>query len=312
MLVSIITPCFNEEENIIECIERVAKVFSNELEEYEYEHIFIDNFSDDKTFSILQKQSKNNNNLKILRNAKNVGAFKSMFAALKHSSGDFVLIQLPADMQDPPEFIPNLINEILKDDVEIVYGVRKNRNENILTTFFRNLFYSLINKFSSLNLPNGAGEFCLVTRKIVNILIESKEKEPFLRTMIIQTGYKSSFLDFDWQKRLKGKSKVNFIKNFDIAINAFISVSKRPTRFVTILGFSVSFISMIYGLVTLFLNLLYPSNTDPGIPTLIVFLFFFSGVQFLILGIIGEYVFSTYRHVKSEVDHQIIDKINFD
>ena len=129
--------------------------------------------------------------------------------------------------------------------------------------------------------------------------------------MIRQTGYKAEFHDFNWQKRKKGKSKVNFVKNFDIAINAFISVSKRPTRFVTILGFTVSLVSLIYGLTTLILNLLNPSLAGPGIPTLIVFLFFFSGIQFLILGIIGEYVFSTYRHVRPQIDYQIIDKINF-
>jgi polyisoprenyl-phosphate glycosyltransferase len=311
MLISIITPCYNEEDNILDCINRVAKVFKNELKSYEYEHIFIDNFSEDDSFNILSKQSHNNKNLKVLRNSRNVGAFKSMFTALSHTSGDIILIQLPADMQDPPEVIPQLIETMENQNIEIVYGVRKNRNENFITTFYRNLFYSLINKFSNLNLPNGAGEFCLVSRKVANILIATNDKEPFLRTMIRQTGYEAAFVDFNWQKRKKGKSKVNFAKNFDIAINAFISVSKRPTRFVTILGFSVSLISLVYGLVTLVLNLLYPSTSSPGIPTLIVFLFFFSGIQFLILGIIGEYVFSTHRYVRSEVEHQITDKINF-
>ncbi len=310
MLISIITPCFNEEENVIDCIDRVENVMG-EIKNYDYEHIFSDNLSEDKTFEILEKEASKNKKIKILRNSKNIGAFKSLFSALKHATGDIILVQLPADMQDPPEVIPELIEIMETKNVEIVYGVRKNRKENFITTFFRNLFYSLINVFSKLDLPNGAGEFCLITKKIQEILLNSNDREPFLRTMIRQTGYNAEFHDFNWQKRKKGKSKVNFVKNFDIAINAFISVSKRPTRFVTILGFTVSLVSLIYGLTTLILNLLNPSLAGPGIPTLIVFLFFFSGIQFLILGIIGEYVFSTYRHVRPQIDYQIIDKINF-
>tara|TARA_A100001015_G_C14844962_1_gene654065 strand:- start:649 stop:1038 length:390 start_codon:yes stop_codon:yes gene_type:complete len=129
--------------------------------------------------------------------------------------------------------------------------------------------------------------------------------------MIKQTGFDAQFLEFDWQKRIGGKSKVNFFKNFDIAINAFISVSKRPTRFLTISGLTISLVSLIYGTTSLILALINPSQADPGIPTLIVFLFFFSGIQFLVLGILGEYIFSIYRHVRPEIPHTIVEKINF-
>ena len=137
------------------------------------------------------------------------------------------------------------------------------------------------------------------------------DNDPFLRTMIKQTGFDAQFLEFDWQKRIGGKSKVNFFKNFDIAINAFISVSKRPTRFLTISGLTISLVSLIYGTTSLILALINPSQADPGIPTLIVFLFFFSGIQFLVLGILGEYIFSIYRHVRPEIPHTIVEKINF-
>ena len=234
-----------------------------------------------------------------------------MFSGLSHAKGDIILVQLPADLQDPPEVIPEMVNIMEQENSEIVFGVRKNRKENFLTSFFRNTFYSLINKFSGLDLPNGTGEFCLITKKISKIILNSNDKDPFLRTMIKQTGFDAQFLEFDWQKRIGGKSKVNFFKNFDIAINAFISVSKRPTRFLTILGLTISLVSLIYGTASLILALINPSQADPGIPTLIVFLFFFSGIQFLVLGILGEYIFSIYRHVRPEIQHTIVEKINF-
>lgn len=310
-LISIVTPCFNEEENIKTCVARLRKVFKEDLPNYEYEHIFTDNSSTDNTIDLLREESKKDSKIKVLRNSKNVGAFKNMFSGLSHAKGDIILVQLPADLQDPPEVIPEMVNIMKQENSEIVFGVRKNRKENILTSFFRNTFYSLINKFSGLDLPNGTGEFCLITKKISKIILNSNDKDPFLRTMIKQTGFDAQFLEFDWQKRIGGKSKVNFFKNFDIAINAFISVSKRPTRFLTISGLTISLVSLIYGTTSLILALINPSQADPGIPTLIVFLFFFSGIQFLVLGILGEYIFSIYRHVRPEIPHTIVEKINF-
>ena len=310
-LISIVTPCFNEEENIKTCVARLRKVFKEDLPNYEYEHIFTDNSSTDKTIDLLREESKKDSKIKVLRNSKNVGAFKNMFSGLSHAKGDIILVQLPADLQDPPEVIPEMVNIMEQENSEIVFGVRKNRKENFLTSFFRNTFYSLMNKFSGLDLPNGTGEFCLITKKISTIILNSNDKDPFLRTMIKQTGFDAQFLEFDWQKRIGGKSKVNFFKNFDIAINAFISVSKRPTRFLTISGLTISLVSFIYGTASLILALINPSQADPGIPTLIVFLFFFSGIQFLVLGILGEYIFSIYRHVRPEIQHTIVEKINF-
>ena len=310
-LISIITPCFNEEENIEACIERLKQVFNEDLSQYEYEHIFTDNSSTDNTINILRDKAKTDVRIKVLRNSKNVGAFKNMFSGLSHAKGDIILVQLPADLQDPPEVIPEMINIMEEKNSEIVFGVRKNRKENFITAFFRNTFYSLINKFSGLGLPNGTGEFCIITKQISEIILNSNDKDPFLRTMIKQTGFQAEFVEFDWQKRIGGKSKVNFFKNFDIAINAFISVSKRPTRFLTISGLTISLVSFVYGTVSFILALINPSLAAPGIPTLIVFLFFFSGIQFLVLGILGEYIFSTYRHVRPEIQHTIIEKINF-
>ena len=310
-LISIITPCFNEEENIQECIERLRKAFEENLPNYKYEHIFTDNASTDNTMNLLRDEAKKDSRIKVLRNSKNIGAFKSMFSALSFTKGEIILVQLPADLQDPPEIIPQMLEIMEEKDSKIVFGVRKNRNENFLTSFFRNTFYSLINKFSGLGLPNGTGEFCLITTEISEIILNSNDKDPFLRTMIKQTGFKAEFVEFNWQKRVRGKSKVNFFKNFDIAINAFTSVSKRPTRFLTILGLTISLISLIYGTVSLILALVNPSTAEPGIPTLIVFLFFFSGIQFLVLGILGEYIFSIYRHVRPEIKHSITEEINF-
>ena len=114
-------------------------------------------------------------------------------------------MQLPADLQDPPEIIPQMLEIMEEKDSKIVFGVRKNRNENFLTSFFRNTFYSLINKFSGLGLPNGTGEFCLITNEISKIILNSNDKDPFLRTMIKQTGFKAEFVEFNWQKRVRGK-----------------------------------------------------------------------------------------------------------
>lgn len=310
--ISIITPCFNEELNVEECINRVKKLFENELKGYEYEHIFSDNSSTDNTFFLLKSIAKKNKNIKIIRNSKNIGAFKNIYYALNYTSGDLIITQLAADLQDKPEVITDLLTTMEKDSSEIVFGVRKNRKENFLTKFFRNLFYYIFNRISELNIPNGTGEFCLITKNVRDIILNLNDTNPFLRGMLSQIGLPTSYVEFDWDKRKYGKSKTNFVQNFDSAINGLLYVSKKPARFFTFLGFLISLGSIIYGIVSIFLILNGNSSAEPGIPTIIVLLVFFAGVQFLIFGILIEYIFSIYKNVRPSASHVVLEIINFE
>ena len=280
MKISIITPCFNEELNIEECIKRVSDLFKEDLKEYDYEHIFADNSSTDNTFDILKTFAKDNKKIKLIRNSKNIGAFKNIYHALEYTTGDLI--------------------------------VRVNRKENFITKFFRNLFYYLFNKFSELDIPKGTGEFSLITKNVKDIIVNINDTNPFLRGMLSQIGLPTSYVEFDWDKRKFGKSKTNFLQNFDSAINGILYVSKKPARFFTFLGFLISAGSIFYGIVSLYLILSGNSSAEPGIPTIILLLVFFAGIQFLILGILIEYIFSIYKSVRPNVSHVVVESINFE
>ena len=312
MKISIITPCFNEELNIEECIKRVSDLFKEDLKEYDYEHIFTDNSSTDNTFNILKTFAKNNEKIKLIRNSKNIGAFKNIYHALNYTTGDLIVTQLAADLQDRPEVIKELIQTMQQNSSEIVFGVRVNRKENFITKFFRDLFYYLFNKFSELDIPKVTGEFSLITKNVKEIIVNINDSNPFLRGMLSQIGLPTSYVEFDWDKRKFGKSKTNFVQNFDSAVNGILYVSKKPARFFTFLGFLISVGSIFYGIVSLYLILSGNSSAEPGIPTIILLLVFFAGIQFLILGLLIEYIFSIYKSVRPNVSHVVVETINFE
>ena len=307
---SVITPCYNEAENVEECATRLAEHFRNELPHLDYEHIFIDNSSKDETVLILKNLAKVNPKIKIIVNSRNVGPFRSMWFGLQHATGNAIIPMLPADLQDPPEVIKDLVKG-WEAGFLINYGIRKNRQERLLMRGIRTLYYKLINRLSPQEIPLNAGEFMLIDRQVADSILGTDDHYPYIRGLVAQTGLKSNMVEYVWIARRKGKSKNSIIDLIDQGINGFVSTGKALTRLSLLSGILIALGGFAAAIVTFISAVLHPSDFQLGIPTIVISIFVFSGVQLIFLGIIGEYVLSTHSQVRRTPAVFAIEKINF-
>ena len=310
-LISIITPCFNEEESILRCVETVRTIFHNKLPDYNYEHIFSDNNSDDKTVEILKSLALNDKKIKIIVNSRNFGPFRSMFNGLKRSSGDAVVTFLPVDLQDPPALIPQFV-ELWRNGYDIVAGVRKTRAEFFIFRILRSLFYKILNNLSDFEIPEKVGEFQLIDRRVANAVLSYQDKYPFVRAIIAATGYRRTMVSYHWKKREHGKSRLSLFNLLDQAMTGIFSFSTIPLRISTLLGLMISLICLLYSFYTTMVALLGWSNPQEGIFTLITGLFFLFGIQLVFFGIMGEYLIQIHRQVRGGEIVFEREVINFD
>ena len=309
--ISIITPCYNEtEEALVDCTSQISKLFSNELKDYNYEHIICDNNSEKKTISALRKISSSNKNVKIILNAKNYGSIKSLFNGIKNSSGDAVLLFFPVDMQDPPEKIPEFVKK-WEEGFDFVVGCRDKREEFFIMKYIRMFFYVLLKIVSKNKIPLNVTEFQLVDRKIVNKFIKLRNNFPFVKTLAFEYSENFDTVKYTWKKRIYGKSKETMAAYINSAMNGLVSVSDTPFRLILILGLIMSMISLLFGFITLIDNLFFEKNLVQGIPLLLISIFVFSGIQLLVLGIIGEYVAAIHNQIKKDVEFNEKERINF-
>lgn len=308
--ISIITPCFNEETALYNCTKEIKTLFDNELSDYDYEHIICDNNSNENTIKILREIAQNNKKIKIILNAKNYGSVRSTFNGIKNSSGDAVLLFYPVDMQDPPEMIPELVKK-WNEGADFVVGCRTEREEFFLMKSVRNFFYILLKKFSKNNIPLNVSDFQLVDRKIINKMISIKDNFPFIRTLAFEFSDNYKSINYKWKKREIGKSK-EFIKDYiSSAMKGLISASDAPFRFILYTGMFVSIFSIIYGFYSFFYNLFFQNDLEKGMPTLLISVLIFSGLQLLVLGFMGEYISSIHNQLKKDIEVNVKEKINF-
>ncbi len=308
--ISIITPCYNEETALYNCTKEIKKLFDNELSAYDYEHIICDNNSNENTIKILREIAQNNKKIKIILNAKNYGSVRSTFNGIKNSSGDAVLLFYPVDMQDPPEKIPELVKK-WNEGADFVVGCRMERDEFFLMKSVRNFFYILLKKFSKNNIPLNVSDFQLVDRKIINKMISIKDNFPFIRTLAFEFSDNYKSINYKWKKREIGKSK-EFIKDYiSSAMKGLISASDTPFRFILYTGMFVSIFSIIYGFYSFFYNLFFQNDLEKGMPTLLISVLIFSGLQLLVLGFMGEYISSIHNQLKKDIEVNVKEKINF-
>lgn len=297
-LISIITPCYNEEDNVEECYQQIKDLFVTKLQEYNYELIFCDNASTDNTLAIMRTLAAKDNRVKVIANSRNVGAFKNAFNGLKWASGDAVLHILAADLQDPPELIVDFV-KYWSEGYKIVYGIRAKRNESWILENSRKAYYRIIASLASVSLPPDVGEFQLLDRQVVDILTQINDHYPYTRGLIAQCGFSAKGIPYLMQARKKGKSKADWFHLIDVAINGIISMSNVPIRIITLSGFTLALFSLIYSIITLIISLvIHQKLIPPGIPTLIVALFFFSSVQIFLMGILGEYLAAIHSQVR--------------
>ena len=308
--ISVITPCFNEAENVQVCASELKKVMSEQLPGYDYEHIFADNASTDTTLLKLRTLAAGDSRIRVISNSRNVGPFRNMWNAMKSATGDAVIPLLPADLQDPPTVIPELVKN-WELGFLVTYGVRANRQESFIMRLARGIYYRIIKKFASAVIPLNSGEFLLADKKVVDSILAVDDQYPYIRGLIAQTGVRSTSVPYTWVKRERGKSKNNFISLIDQAINGFVSTSRVPARLALLGGFILSLLGVAFALFTAFLALTSESNTPVGIPTIIVGIFLLGGIQLLFLGLIGEYILSIHGQVRRIPPMFETERINF-
>ena len=309
--ISVVTPCYNEEVNVEICAQELQKVMQEQLSNYEYEHIFADNASTDSTLIKLRGLAAKDHRIKVIANSRNVGPFRNMWNAMKSASGDIVVPQLAADLQDPPSVIPELVKN-WEAGFLVIYGVRAKREEALIMRMARGLYYRIIKKFAAAVIPLNSGEFLLADKRVIDSILAVDDQYPYIRGLIAQTGVKSTSVPYTWVKRERGKSKNRFISLIEQAINGFVSTSRVPARLALLGGFVLSFLGFAYALFTVIMVLTSNGSAPVGIPTIIVGIFLMGGVQLLFLGLIGEYILSIHGQVRRTPPMFEIERINFE
>jgi len=314
--VSMVTPCYNEADNVQPCAEAVRALFAGPLAAYDYEHLFCDNASTDGTAAALRKIAQSDKHVKVVLNSRNFGPFRSMFNGLLATSGDAVVCMLPADLQDPPEVIVDFVRH-WQEGAEVVYGIRKNRDESWIMRKVRRAYYRLVSRLADITIPENVGEFQLVDRKVVEALRRFDDYYPYLRGMIASCGFRAVGTQYVWRARARGRSKNRLYHLVDQGLNGLISFSNLPMRLSMLAGTAIAAASLLYAAIglacTVVAKFVYGEPVAPaGIPTLIAAVFFFAGVQLFVLGVIGEYISAIHFQVRRRPLVIERERINFE
>ena len=308
--ISIVTPCFNEEASIRECYETIKRTLDEKLPGYGREHIFCDNASTDRTVEILREIAATDPSVKVIVNARNFGILRNNYNGVLAATGDAVVLFMPVDMQDPPELIPEFVKH-WESGIEIVYGIRAQREEPFLLRNARKAYYQVLSRLSYVNYPPNVGDFQLVDRRVVDSMKRIDDAQPFMRMMPFEVGFRSVGIAYTWRARKHGVSRNAFLHMIDQGLNGLISFSNAPVRIALWTGVAISVLSFLYALVVFFLVLFGVVQAEAGIPTVILALFFFGGIQLLFLGVIGEYVLAIFNQVRRRPIVFERERINF-
>ena len=295
--ISIIVPCYNEEQAIPYFYEEITKVAKDLKNDFEF--IFVNDGSKDKTIEIVKDYAKKDKRVKFIHFSRNFGKEAAMYAGLELSTGDYVAI-MDADLQDPPALLPQMVS-ILEDensDYDSV-GTRRvtRKGEPPIRSFFARKFYKIINKMSKIEMVDGARDYRLMKRQVVNSILELKEYNRYSKGLFEFVGYNTKWLEFENVERVAGETKWSFWKLFLYAIEGIVAFSTAPLAIASIVGFIFCLVSFIMILVIIIKTLAFGDPTA-GWPSLVCIIFFVSGIQLFSLGIIGEYLSKTYLETK--------------
>jgi len=295
-LVSIIVPVLNEEQNIKLFYEALTDELNKLNDIYDFEIIFTDNHSDDSTFDLLRELNLKDNKVKAYRFSRNYGYQHSILTGYQKSSGEAV-IQLDCDLQDPPSLIPVFLN-LWQNGYKVVYGVRKKRQENIIMNYSRKVFYRLINWMSEDDLPVDAGDFRLVDKKIVEVLRNNNDAQPYLRGAIASMGFNQIGVEYDRSKRANGETKFTTSSLINIALDGILNHSTIPLRISSIIGIIIGLLTIIVILGFLIGKLMYGMDWPAGFATIVILLLVTLSINAIFLGIMGEYIGRIYKQSK--------------
>ena len=293
--ITIVTPTYNEVNNIDELYSRISKV-TIKNSNYNFEHLFIDNASTDGSIDKIKQIAKKNKKVKLIVNARNFGADASIMHAVTQVQTD-ACIYIVSDLQDPPELITDLIKK-WEEGFKIVGLVKTASEERGFIFFLRKLYYRLLIKISDTPpIENFAGS-SLMDSKVIKILKDINDPVPFLRGLLVEIGFPIAFVYFKQPIRKKGTSSNGFFELYNVAIEGITNHSKVPIKFMSIFGFILAFLSFTLAVIYLFLKLLYWDNLNIGMASLLIGLFFFGSMQMFFLGVIGEYISVIHTRVR--------------
>jgi glycosyltransferase involved in cell wall biosynthesis len=307
--ISIITPCYNEEGNVLELYKQVRAQMVR-IGRYRYEHIFIDNASQDSTVKILKEIAAVDRNVKIIVNARNFGHIRSPMHAFVETRSDAV-ISIVADLQDPTDMIPQMI-EKWEHGYPLVLCIKNVSEENQLMFWARTKYYQLVNRLADVETFENFTGFGLYDKRVVDIIREMKDPYPYFRGLIAEIGLDHAELFYKQPRRWRGITKNNFYTLYDNAMLGITNLSKVPLRIVTFMGFVGAFISLLAGLVYLLYKLLFWNNFSVGIAPLVIGIYFFASVQMISMGILGEYIGAIHTQVQKRPYVIEKERVNFE
>ncbi len=308
--ISIISGCYNEEGNLQELYDRLIEVIQK-LSVYNYEIIIADNCSTDGSRDILRKIASQDKNFKVIFNSNNFGHIRSPYNAYLQGTGD-ATIAIASDLQDPPETIIDLVHK-WEEGYQVVVAVKPKSKENHCLAIIRKFYYWLLSKISDSNpiIRNFTG-FGLYDRKFMDAIKKYNDPYPYFRGLVSEIGFKRAELDYVQEKRKHGATKNNFFTLYDMAMTGFVNHSKFPLRLAAFLGFCLAGLSLLISLAYLVYKLLYWDTFSLGLAPVVIGLFFFSAVQLIFIGIIGEYIGAILTQVKNYPLVIEDEKLNFE
>jgi glycosyltransferase involved in cell wall biosynthesis len=307
--ISIVTGCYNEEENVEELYEQVRDAIAT-LPGYTYEHIFIDNASTDGTVKRLRALAAKDRNVKIIINTRNFGHIRSPYYALLQAKGEAV-VGMASDLQDPPSLIPQLVKK-WEEGYKVVMAVKPDTDESFLMAGFRRLYYDVLGRIANIKLVKNFTGFGLYDRDVIKALRKVDDPYPYFRGLVADLGFEAASIPFHQPKRRRGITKNNFLTLFDLGMLGLTNYSKAPLRLATMLGFFMSATCFLVALGYLIMKLLFWYRFQFGQAPLLIGIFFLGSIQLLFIGLIGEYVGAIYTQVQKRPLVIEKERINFD
>lgn len=308
--ISVVIPCYNEEENVEALYQALRDTFREKLSDYKYEIIYIDNDSSDHTRSLIRGICEKDPDVKGIFNAKNFGQFNSPYYAMLQSTGDCTIL-MAADFQDPVEMIPRYVAE-WENGYKIVIGIKKSSQENKLMYWLRGCYYKLIKKLSDVEQIEQFTGFGLYDAKFIKVLKDLDDPTPFLRGIVAELGFRRKEIPYEQPKRRAGKTSNNFYRLYDAAMLSITSYTKVGLRLATIFGSICSLISMVVALIYLVMKLMYWDRFPAGMAPMLIGMLFLGSIQIFFIGLVGEYILSINARVMKRPLVIEEERLNFD
>ena len=308
-LISVVVPTYNEQENVVPLTDTLVKIFTEELPEYNYEIIFIDNHSKDNTKTLIRRICSENPNVKAIFNARNFGQMRSPVYGFKQAYGDCV-VRLNADFQDPPSLIPTFVREWEKG-YKIVIGIKEKTEEGFFMAFVRRQYYKFLRKITDIGHIENFTGFGLFDKAFVDVVRNIHDPMPYFRGMVAEFGFEYKTILYQRPNRRAGKSKNHFYTLYDVAMIGITSYSKVMLRLASFLGFIIGGLSFLVALVYFIMKLVHWDWFRSGIAPLVIGVFFLGGVQLFFIGLLGEYVLAINSRV---LDRPLVveeERLNF-